>query len=168
MQNIENIRETTRKNMAWVTCERRPTKSERKVQSQNPHAEHSGQLTPHFFLSLCQGGRSPINPSPAHRFLRTGGCEHTSKVPTTKAVIVQWGTQACFLGVCQHHRPNGIAHMPQAIGHAESKTVNRVGVQLKPLVELNPVLHPAVVKALWGLIEDQLEHGPAGSDLEEP
>ena len=87
--------------------------------------------------------------------------------------------QACFLGVCQNHRPNGIAHMPQAIGHAESKTVNRVGVHLqghisewcswlKPLVELNPVLHPAVVKALWGLIEDQLEHGPAGSDLEEP
>ena len=64
-------------------------------ESEYLHAEHFGQLTPHFFPSLCQGvdpQRIHHQPIVYNRFLRTGGFELTSKVPTAKAVIVQWGT----------------------------------------------------------------------------
>ena len=43
--------------------------------------------------------------------------------------------QSCFLGVCQHHRPNGIAHMPKTIEDAKAQTVDWIGSWLQPLVE---------------------------------
>ena len=69
--------------------------------------------------------------------------------------------QFCFLRVCQHHRPNGIAHVHKTIGDAEAQSVDWIGVHLQrhipergswlqPLVELNAVLHPLVVEALRG------------------
>ena len=64
--------------------------------------------------------------------------------------------QAGFLRVCQHNVPNGVAHVAQPIGDAEPQAMHWVGVHLqghiaerscwlKPLVELDPVLHPSVV-----------------------
>ena len=73
--------------------------------------------------------------------------------------------QAGLLRIRQHNVPNGITNMAQPIGDAEPQAVHWVGINLQghiaerscwfqPLVELNAVLHPSVVKALRGLIQD--------------
>ena len=72
--------------------------------------------------------------------------------------------------VGKDHCPDRITHMSQSIGYTETEAVDRVrvhlqwdiperGSRLQPLVELNAVLHPTVVK---------LQNRPARCDLEEP
>ena len=80
--------------------------------------------------------------------------------------------QAGLLRIRQHNVPN--TNMAQPIGDAEPQAVHWVGINLQghiaerscwfqPLVELNAVLHPSVVKALRGLIQDHLkDHIPRG------
>ena len=82
--------------------------------------------------------------------------------------------QAGLLRIRQHNVPNGITNMAQPIGDAEPQAVHWVGINLQghiaerscwfqPLVKLNAVLHPSVVKALRGLIQDHLkDHIPRG------
>ena len=84
--------------------------------------------------------------------------------------------QAGLLRIRQHNVPNDIANMAQPIGDAEPQAVHWVGVHLQghiaerscwlqPLVELDAVLHPSVVQALWGLIQNHLKDHIPRSDL---
>ena len=92
VQDNEYMRETAHE-MTWQGrhAKRWPSKMKRKVEVKISMQSTSVSWL-HTFSFIVPRGRSPINPSPAHRFLRTGGFEPTSKVPTAKAVIVQWGT----------------------------------------------------------------------------
>ena len=133
-----------------------------------------------FFRFTVPWGRSRKNPPPAHRFLRTSGCELTSKVPLQKLQScngalgskqngrksrersslkmlvrqVMDALQSCLLGV------------GKAIGNTEPQTVDWIGVHfqrhipegggwLQPFAELNAVLHPLDVEALRRLVQDQ-------------
>ena len=110
-------------------------------------------------LRMCakESVRSRKNPPPAHRFLRTSGCELTSKVPLQKLQScngalgskqngrksrersslkmlvrqVMDALQSCLLGVGQNHRPNGITHVSKAIGNTEPQTVDWIGVHFQ-------------------------------------
>ena len=68
--------------------------------------------------------------------------------------------QAGLLRVRQHNVPNGITDIAQSIGNAEPQAMHWVGINLQrhiaergcglqPLVELDAVLHPSVVQALF-------------------
>ena len=84
--------------------------------------------------------------------------------------------QAGLLRIRQHNVPNGITNMAQPIGDTEPQAVHWVGINFQrhiaerscwfqPLVELDAVLHPSVVEALRGLIQDHLQDHIARGDL---
>ena len=80
------------------------------------------------------------------------------------------------LRVPQNQLPDGIGDVACLGGLAKSKPghllvhdgdVPQRGRGLHPAVVLQPLLHPAVVEALRGFVQHQLQDGLAGPDLEE-